>query len=724
MRPIHPRIYTHLVTLWLALSLGGIVLGIVVWQRLNQSLDASIRGASFRIALENAYRTLADAEASARGYFLTGKSEFLEAYQAEEKAFPGRFTELADLAASHPEVQVRRDVMELRAVAATRFKVLDDNVELRQTKGLDALIAESPMEGKELGDRVRQIVAHLEQNPQDLLATHSTAARYELQRALSTTLAAGLFGLGAGVLAFYLSRVALRQEKQKRELSEHALRAERSAQDKSTFLANMSHEIRTPMNAILGFSELLVAELPTGGRSRAHARSIYDAARALLQLINDILDLSKIEASMLELHLDPADVRETTSFLQTVFAQQAARKGLKLEFSVDPNLPHALLVDRSRLRQVLVNLVGNAVKFTERGGVKVRILWELNEPARSSGTLTFEVSDTGVGIPPEKQAQIFEPFVQVDTRRPFEQQGTGLGLSIVLRLMERMGGTVKVESELGVGSTFQIQLPGVSISARLPAEKNSSADEVVDFNDLAPAEILVVDDNAVNRNLLGSTFDGTHHKVRFATNGREAVERVRERLPDVVLMDIRMPEMDGQTALTEIRKLPGAETLPVIAVTASSMVEDESRLRGVFAGYLRKPFTRPMLFREMVTFLPRRSAPDTPAAAPAVAPKAMPAEWPALVQALRKIERVQWPKVRESGAISEIKEFGLSLAELGRSRFCPRLSEYANGLVTEANAYAVARLEERLSQFPEIILEIERLADSAQKSGAAATSVS
>lgn len=719
MRPIHPRIYTHLVTLWLALSVGGIVLGIVVWQRLNQSLDASLRGASFRIALENTYRTMADAEASARGYFLTGKIEFLEAFQAEEKAFPQRFGELADLAVNHPEVS--RNVLDLRAVAATRFKVLDDNVELRRTKGLEALLAESPTEGKELSDRARQIVASLEQYPQDLLAIHSTAARYELQRALSTTLAAGLFGLGAGVLAFYLSRVALRQEKQKRELSEHALRAERSAQDKSTFLANMSHEIRTPMNAILGFSELLVAELPTGGRSRSHARSIYDAARALLQLINDILDLSKIEASMLELHLDPADVRETTSFLQTVFAQQAARKNLKLEFFVDPNLPNALLVDRSRLRQVLVNLVGNAVKFTERGGVKVRILWELNEPARSSGTLTFEVTDTGVGIPPEKQVQIFEPFVQVDTRRPFEQQGTGLGLSIVLRLMERMGGTVKVESELGAGSTFLIQLPDVSISARLPTASGAGADEVVDFNDIAPAEILVVDDNAVNRNLLGSTFDGTHHKVRFATNGREAVDRVREHLPDVVLMDIRMPEMDGQTALTEIRKLPGADFLPVIAVTASSMVEDESRLRGVFAGYLRKPFTRPMLFREMVTFLPRRSASATTAAVPVIGAKAVPAEWPALLLTLRKIERALWPGVRESGAISEIKEFGLGLVELGRTRSCPHLSDYATGLVTEADAYAVARLEERLGQFPEIIREIERLADSARKISVPAT---
>ncbi|PTY05252.1 hypothetical protein DB347_17465 [Opitutaceae bacterium EW11] len=715
MRPLHPRIYTHLVTLWLALSLGGIVLGIVVWQRLNQSLDASLRGASFRIALQGAYRSLTDAESAARAYYLDGDSAELDAFHAAQSQFPGRFDDLADLAGTHPELQ--RDLMELRSTADLYLKVLDDNVALRGKSGRDALLPEKSQglaDAKDLANRLRSIVARLEQNPQDLLATHSTAARFELQRALSTTLAAGLFGLGAGVLAFYLSRVALRQEKQQRELSEHALRAERAAQDKSTFLANMSHEIRTPMNAILGFGELLVSELPAGSRSRQHARSIYDSAQSLLQLINDILDLSKIEASMLELHLDPSDVREVTSFLQTVFAQQAARKSLKLEFFVDPNLPHALLVDRSRLRQVLVNLVGNAIKFTQKGGVAVRILWELNPETRNSGTLKFQVTDTGVGIPAEKQVQIFEPFVQVDTRRPFEQQGTGLGLSIVLRLIERMGGTVRVESEVGMGSTFTVALPDVSISARLPASTHPSADEVVDFDDLAPAEILVVDDNAVNRNLLASTFEGTRHGVRFATNGREAVESVRGGRPDIVLMDIRMPEMDGQTALTEIRKLPGAELLPVIAVTASSIVDDEHRLRGTFAGYLRKPFTRAMLFREMAAFLPRRGSAAAPAASgrtmandkPA---KGRPERWPALLPVLRKIERTQWPGVNESGAIPEVKEFAERLAELGESRDCPPLSEYALTLLADAESYSVHRLEERLSKFPALIQEIERL---------------
>jgi signal transduction histidine kinase/DNA-binding NarL/FixJ family response regulator len=707
MRPIQPRIYTHLVILWLALSVSGIVMGIVVWKRLNQSLDASFRGATFRITLQNVDRTLIEAESDARAYCLDGDLTHVRDFQGQEEEFSRRFVDLVALTSGHSEM--RNDVEDLRTLAATRFQVLRHAMEDRRHNGPNSPVPEGFAESTSLSGRAHAIVGRLQQYPQDLFAVHSTATRNELQRALSTTLAAGLFGLGAGVLAFYLSRVALRQEKQKRELTEHALRAERAAQDKTTFLANMSHEIRTPMNAILGFSELLVAELPTGGRSRTQARSINDAAQSLLQLINDILDLSKIEASMLELHPEPADVRELSAFIQTVFSQQATKKNLKLECAIAPDLPHTLLVDRTRLRQILINLVGNAVKFTERGSVTVRTLWRWNVESRNTGTLIFEVQDTGVGIPKEKQEQIFEPFVQVDTSRPVEQQGTGLGLSIVMRLAERMNGGVEVESEIGRGSIFRIRLNDVTISSRSAPPNLSSADEVIDFNDLAAADVLVVDDNAVNRDLLGSIFDGTHHRVRFATNGREAIEQVRVRRPDIVLMDIRMPEMDGQTALTEIRKLAGCETLPVIAVTASSMVEDEHHLRGIFAGYLRKPFTRSMLFRQIGSFLPRRaSAPLArmeSTATPAIA--ATPAQWPELLSTLKRMERNDWPRVRDGGAITETKDFAHQLFTLGKARGCPRVCDYAQTLLSAAESYSIHKTEAQLEQFPELTKNIE-----------------
>ena len=173
---------------------------------------------------------------------------------------------------------------------------------------------------------------------------------------------------------------------------------------------------------------------------------IRESASSLLQLINDILDLSKIEAGMVELHPEPTAMREITDFLRTIFAEQAARKGLKVDFVLGAGLPHALMLDRSRLRQILVNLVGNAVKYTERGSVAVSLGWRVNPSSRGQGTLLVEVRDTGIGIPAERRAEIFEPFVQVDPTPGSETQGTGLGLSIVKRLIQRMGGAISLES--------------------------------------------------------------------------------------------------------------------------------------------------------------------------------------------------------------------------------------------------------------------------------------
>jgi CheY-like chemotaxis protein len=260
------------------------------------------------------------------------------------------------------------------------------------------------------------------------------------------------------------------------------------------------------------------------------------------------------------------------------------------------------------------------------------------------------------------------------------------------------------------GSTFRIRLNDVTISSHLPPPNPTNTDEIIDFNDLAAADLLVVDDNAVNRNLLGSTFDGTHHRVRFATNGREAVDAVRAQRPDVVLMDIRMPEMDGQTALTEIRKLAGCENLPVIAVTASSMVEDEHRLRGIFAGYLRKPFTRSMLFRQLASFLPRRGTAPLLSPAPSAATTTIdptPAQWPELLSTLKRMERQDWPRVRDGGAITEIKDFAHQVFALGKARGCPRVCEYAQRLLSAAESYAILKTEEQLEHFPDLTRLIE-----------------
>ena len=711
---LNARTYQHLVTVWIALSICAIGLGFLVWHRLDTSLSATMENAQFKLELGAVYGLLQDAEASERGYLLSGDERDLESYRQAAAAIPDDFARLSNVAKG--DAGLLKDVQTLREFANAKLDELGRVIDIRRTKGLQAALASAPVAAADPNrDRFLELVARMNRRPRDLFFVHSEATRQQIQRALVTTIAAGLLGLSAGLLAFYLSRLALKQEQEARAMAEQASRASHAAREKSTFLANMSHEIRTPMNAILGFSDLLTSALPPESKSFHYARSIRASAHSLLQLINDILDLSKVEAGMVELHLEPTDLRELCAFVRTVFVEQAGRKDLSFEVEVSETVPRTVVVDHSRLRQILINLAGNAVKFTEHGGVKLRADWKPAAAGKVDGTLLIDVSDTGVGIPADRLDDVFRPFVQVDPRRTAEQQGTGLGLSIVRRLTEHMGGTVKIESKLGRGSTFHLEFPETALSVQTPAGIDGSLDEKVDFNRIAPATLLVVDDNAVNRELLAGLFDPTHHTLRYASNGREAVDSVRhEGVPDLILMDLRMPRMDGRTALAEIRKLPGADSVPIIAVTASSMDGDEASLQQIFAGYVRKPYTHRQLFQAMMAQLEKKKSAEPVRVAAGHGDSASPLpvvavtreRWPALIAKLRRLEMSDWAAVRESGAIFETREFARNLSELGREAGCPPLVEYAALVSRDAENYAVASLEKRLGEFPLVIQSI------------------
>ncbi len=705
MRLLNPRIFSYLVTVWIALSLGSIALGILVWSNLSRSFEASIDSAQFRHALREVYSALQDAETGERGFLLSGDAVYLEPFERAQAEFPQRFEKLARDVRNEPDQ--RKDVFALKEMSDRKLTLLREAIAARRESGAStAFDRRREQEGKAVMDRIRAVIDRMDERPQDLAAATGEATRRQIKRAMLATLLAGAVGLGAGLIALQLSRVAWKKEQNERLLAEQAIRAERSSRQKNAFLANMSHEIRTPMNAILGFSDLLASELPAGERSRQRVQAIRESASSLLQLINDILDLSKIDAGVIELRPEPADLRELCDFMRAVFAQQAARKSLALEFDIDPTLPAALMLDRSRTRQVLVNLIGNAIKFTERGSVRVGLRWEPRTGERAAGTLAIEVADTGVGIPPEKQQEIFLPFVQVNPARSGERQGSGLGLSIVHRIAERMGGGITVESEEGRGTCFRVVLPDVAVSSR-PANDDGRPDET-DFNALVPAELLVVDDNGPNRELIAGYFEKSHHRLRFAENGRRAIALVREKRPDLILMDIWMPEMDGHATLNELRKLPGSELLPVIAVTASSMMDDEQVLRGYFAGYVRKPFTKQVLFDELAVFLPRTMRPavaarEEPPGRTASGAAGAASVAPSLLVALQQLERGLWREVSESGAIGEVKEFAHRVHELGRAGSCPPLQEYGAALQREAEEFAVLRVENRLKEFPKLV---------------------
>jgi PAS domain S-box-containing protein len=486
---------------------------------------------------------------------------------------------------------------------------------------------------------------------------------------------------------------------------------------KSEFLANMSHEIRTPMNAILGFSELLRTQM-AASKDRNYLDAIMSSGRTLLTLINDILDLSKIEAGKLELQYEPVSVARLVDEIQKLFSIKAGEKGIKLLTEIDPKLPRGLMLDEVRLRQVLFNVVGNAIKFTEKGHVKIKATClpiSGEEPDETKVNLILEVSDTGIGIPKDQQEHIFGAFSQVAGQSARKFGGTGLGLTITKRLTEMMQGSVAVESEPGQGSVFRFTFPNVEITDM--AESDAiAADGGGDFNQFAPATILVADDVALNRQLLTGYFEGTAHKVITVTNGLEAVEEAERSRPDIILMDMRMPELDGHAATQRLKANAALKHIPVIAVTASSFREEEARARKICDGFIRKPFNRADLVAELKRFLKLAEAPSSeppkvvgekiPVASAAEVSADVMARRPGLVSALREQEQIVWPRLCKTRAMGEIEAFAQRLLRSAEEGQWPALRSYAETLDQQVQEFDLSRLPQTLQRFPEVIASL------------------
>ena len=374
--------------------------------------------------------------------------------------------------------------------------------------------------------------------------------------------------------------------------------AERAAQAKSDFLANMSHEIRTPLTAILGFSSMLTNRDDIPEDARVHVGRISRAGQSLLSIVNDVLDFSKLEAGQYELRAEACDPLEVCHEALLMFAPLAAEKGLSLDFDQIGDLPAHVELDPHRLRQILLNLVGNAVKFTEAGSVAMTVRYE-----REAAALAVSVRDTGAGMDEAQCGRLFQRFSQVDASSTRKHGGTGLGLAICKGLSEAMGGSISVASRPGSGSTFSFSVSAPATVA-LPVEATPASGEGFDLDGL---RLLVVDDNAANREIVSAITGRLGIEVFEAASGPEAIAVAGQQPFDIILMDLRMPGMNGREAARSIRRQAGPnQSVPILGFSADARGEIEDRID--FDGLVSKPIILSELIAAIVASLGERPA--------------------------------------------------------------------------------------------------------------------
>ncbi len=507
------------------------------------------------------------------------------------------------------------------------------------------------------------------------------------------------------------------------ELSKAKKEAEEANKAKSEFLANMSHEIRTPMNAVLGYSELL-SNLITGETEKNYLDSIKTSGRGLLTIINDILDLSKIEAGKLEFEFEFIDAHSFFSEIQKIFSFSLCEKKLKFILDISSSTPMGLCIDEIRVRQILVNLVGNAIKFTSKGYVKISVWTEnphilkINDVKNEKYIdLIIEVEDTGIGISGEMQKLIFEAFQQENRRITKKFGGTGLGLTISRRLVELLNGTLTVESVLNKGSKFKVKIPDVNYTRDLNVTDNE-----LDFDTsgiiFEPAVLIVADDIEINRRLIKDVLKNTPIKIVEAVNGEQAYNLAKEIVPDLIIADVRMPVVDGFELAQLIKEDPLLHKIPIIAYSASVMKSQKEKiLQGNFVGLLSKPVRISELYLELANNLPHRTllpkkTPD-PVQPGDIIPALSVEDKRAIIDKLNNELMETWNSFSTHQPKELVKEFGNSIKDLGDKFNITMFTKYGNDLVVAINSFNIEALIKLINHYPKLI---EKFTDHIKKS--------